>query len=142
MRNLVGHGSRTGARHWYDHHGDVHVPGVVVIYQANWLNEPEETLKALEIDHCRFLRNKYNTIVLAYSGGSDSNTVLQRFIDADVHIDYIFCLDFSNGSSHASNVEPSTAIKYLLQNQHLYPKTKLVFADKKLSTLEKSQLSV
>jgi hypothetical protein len=30
-----------------------------------------------------------------------------------------------------------TAIRYLLQNQHLYPNTKLVFTDEKLSTLEK-----
>jgi len=113
--------------YYYDHVWD----------QANWLTEPEETLKTLEIDHCRFLRNKYNTIALAYSGGSDSNTVLHRFIDAGVHIDYIFCFSFSNIISHASSVEPSTAIRYLLHNQHLYPKTKLVFADGKLSALEK-----
>jgi hypothetical protein len=105
--------------------------------QVDWSHEPEETLKALEIDHCKFLRNKYNTIALAYSGGSDSNTVLQRFIDAEVHVDYIFCFNASNSGTHASSVEPSTAIRYLLQNQHLYPKTKLVFADEKLSTLEK-----
>jgi hypothetical protein len=113
--------------YYYDHEWD----------QVNWLHEPEKTLKDLEIDHCKFLRNKYNIIALAYSGGSDSNTVLQRFIDAGVHIDYIFCFNASNSSTHMSSVEPLTAINYLIKNQHLYPKTKLVLTNEKLSTVEK-----
>lgn len=113
--------------YYYDHVWD----------QVDWSHEPEQTLKSIEIDHCRFLRNKYNTIALAYSGGVDSHTVLQRFIDAGVHIDYIFCLNYSNSSTHASSTEPLAAIRYLLQNQHLYPDTKLVFTNEKLSTLEK-----
>ena len=113
--------------HYYDHIWD----------QVDWLHEPAETLKSLEIDHCKFLRNKYNIIALAYSGGVDSNTVLQRFIDAGVHIDYIFCFNSSNSSTHLSSVEPLTAIKYLIKNQHLYPKTKLIFTNEKLSTVEK-----
>jgi len=112
--------------YYYDHVWD----------QVDWAHEPEDTLKTLEINHCRFLRNKYNTIALSYSGGSDSNTVLHRFIDAGVHIDYIFCFSASHSSSHASGAEPLTAIKYLTKNRHLYPKTKLVFADEKLSVLE------
>ena len=112
--------------YYYDHVWD----------QVNWLQEPEQTLKTLEIEHCRFLRNKYNTIALSYSGGSDSHTVLQRFIDAGVHIDYIICFSASSSDTHASSVEPLTAIRYLLQNQHLYPDTKLVFTDENLSILE------
>jgi hypothetical protein len=115
--------------YYYDHEWD----------QANWSHEPETTLKDLEIDHCKFLRNKYNMIALAYSGGSDSNTVLHRFIDAGVHIDLIFCLSAVNSTTHISSVEPYTAIKYLLQNKHLYPNTKLVFTNEKLSVLEKTK---
>jgi hypothetical protein len=113
--------------YYYDHVWD----------QEDWSHEPDETLKDLEIEHCRFLRNKYNTIALAYSGGVDSHTVLHRFIDAGVHIDYIYSFNASNDSTHVSSTEPLTAIRYLLQNQHLYPNTKLLFTDEKLSTLEK-----
>jgi len=113
--------------YYYDHVWD----------RVDWAHEPEETLKSLEIEHCRFLRNKYNIIALSYSGGSDSNTVLHRFIDAGVHIDYIFCFNASNSNSHASSVEPLTAVRYLTQHQHLYPNTKLIFTDEKLSVLDK-----
>lgn len=113
--------------YYYDHVWD----------QVDWSHEPEQPLKTLEIDHCKFLRNKYHTIALAYSGGVDSNTMLHRFIAAGVHIDYILCFSAVNSGTHVSSTEPSTAIRYLLQNQHLYPNTKLVFTDEKLPTLEK-----
>lgn len=113
--------------YYYDHVWD----------QVNWQQEPEQDLKILEIEHCKFLRNKYNLIALAYSGGLDSHTVLQRFIDAKVHIDYIFCLSPSNSRSDPGNIEPFTAFDYLQANQHLFPNTKLIFANEDVSILQR-----
>ena len=48
--------------------------------QADWTQEPKETITDLEIGHCEYLRKKYKTLVLFYSGGVDSNTILEHFI--------------------------------------------------------------
>lgn len=113
--------------YYYDHIWD----------QYDWSQEPSKDLKTLEIEHCQHLRSKYDIIALAYSGGVDSHTVLQRFIDAKVHIDYIFCFASNNSASHISSLEPSTAATYLKQNQHLFPLTKLIFTNENLSIVEK-----
>lgn len=103
----------------------------------DWTLEPDQDLKTLEIEHCKFLRNKYNLIVLFYSGGVDSHTVLQRFIDAKVHIDYIVCFSYTNSRSHISSLEPGTALNYLKQNQHLFPNTKILSTNESLDEREK-----
>ena len=115
--------------YFYDHIWD----------QIDWTTEPNQDLKTLEIEHCKFLRNKYNLIVLLYSGGVDSHTVLKRFIDAKVHIDYIVCFHYTNSQSHISSLEPGTALNYLRKNQHLFPKTKILTTNENLNLEEKNK---
>ena len=43
-------------------------------------------------DRAKQLRDKYKTIVLSYSGGSDSDTILKAFQEADVPIDVILLI--------------------------------------------------
>ena len=57
--------------------------------KLDWTLEPNLSLRAYYIKRAIYLRNKYQYLVLHYSGGSDSNQVLQSFIDAGVTIDEV-----------------------------------------------------
>ena len=55
----------------------------------DWSHEPEASLDFLMTDYAHVLRNKYDKLILAYSGGTDSHTVYNIFKDAKIHIDEI-----------------------------------------------------
>jgi len=69
--------------------------------QVNWGVEPDESLQELYIQRARQLREKYETLILRYSGGSDSNNVLQTFIDNDIKLDVIAMNEW-----HLAGTEP------------------------------------
>lgn len=51
--------------------------------------EPPESLWQLYKERARQIRNKYDYVVLMYSGGSDSNNILESFLQSDCKIDEI-----------------------------------------------------
>jgi hypothetical protein len=53
----------------------------------NWRVEPTESLEELYRLRAQQIREKYDYIVLWFSGGADSSTVLKSFIDNDIKID-------------------------------------------------------
>jgi len=55
----------------------------------DWKVEPETSLLELYKVRARQIREKYDYVVIYYSGGSDSQTVVEAFIDAKCHIDEI-----------------------------------------------------
>jgi len=55
----------------------------------NWSQEPELTLDQLYDLRSREIREKYDYVVLSYSGGADSNNVLESFLRQNLHIDEI-----------------------------------------------------
>lgn len=55
----------------------------------DWTKEPVESLADLYKRRAQQIRDKYDYIVLFYSSGSDSNNVLQSFLDNDIWIDEI-----------------------------------------------------
>lgn len=57
----------------------------------NWRKSTGVTLPALYRLRAEQLRNEYDYLVLAFSGGSDSYTVLRSFIDNNIHLDEIVC---------------------------------------------------
>lgn len=57
--------------------------------RTNWAVEPTETLNNLYRHRARQLREKYDYLVLCYSGGSDSNNILEAFIAEGLVIDEI-----------------------------------------------------
>jgi hypothetical protein len=61
---------------------------------CDWTVEPVESLSELYKRRAEQIRNRYDYIVLAYSGGADSDQVLHSFIDNNIHIDEI--LSFGN----------------------------------------------
>lgn len=55
----------------------------------NWQVEPEHTLDYYYDKRAKELREKYDYIILSYSGGSDTNNILESFIRQNLHIDEI-----------------------------------------------------
>lgn len=56
---------------------------------VNWTQEPEKSLDELYDQRAREIREKYDYIILSYSGGSDSNNILMSFYRQGLHIDEI-----------------------------------------------------
>lgn len=55
----------------------------------NWEVEPSESLKELYKRRAQSLRDKYDYIILAFSGGADSTNILNSFIDNGIHLDEV-----------------------------------------------------
>lgn len=63
-----------------------------VFSKHNGCGTIEKNIFDLYKDRAKQLRDKYKTIVLSYSGGSDSDTILKAFQEADVPIDVILLI--------------------------------------------------
>jgi hypothetical protein len=57
--------------------------------QYDWTKEPEEDIYDLYTERAKQLRGKYDYLVLLYSGGIDSHTVLKSFLDNNIHLNEI-----------------------------------------------------
>ena len=55
----------------------------------DWSVEPKETIEELYVKRAKQLREKYDYLVLMYSGGIDSHVMLHTFLDNDIKIDEI-----------------------------------------------------
>ena len=67
--------------HW-DYHEDM-------FSKARWQDEPPVSILELYKQRALQLREQYDHLVLCYSGGADSHTVLQAFIHNNIKIDEI-----------------------------------------------------
>jgi hypothetical protein len=67
--------------HWYFHED--------AFSSADWEQEPEETLGYLYLQRAKQLREKYQTLILSFSGGSDSSTVADTFVYNHIRLDYL-----------------------------------------------------
>jgi len=56
---------------------------------VDWLHEPTENYLDLLDERCRQLRDKYDYLILYYSGGADTETVLQSFLRSRTFLDEI-----------------------------------------------------
>jgi hypothetical protein len=63
-----------------------------VFEKYNWEVEPEETLDQLYDARARELREKYDYLMVSYSGGSDSNNLMESFIRQGLHVDEILVI--------------------------------------------------
>ena len=57
--------------------------------QHDWTQEPTESLQQLYAQRAQQLRESYDYLVLHFSGGSDSNNVLETFINNNIHLDEV-----------------------------------------------------
>jgi hypothetical protein len=57
--------------------------------QIDWSQEPEQSFDQLMDTHAQNLRNKYEKLILLWSGGTDSHTIYNVFKRNNLHIDEI-----------------------------------------------------
>ncbi len=60
-----------------------------VFSKFNWKKEPQETLGELYAKRARQLREKYDYIVIFYSGGADSGNIVDTFVNNEIPFDEI-----------------------------------------------------
>ena len=60
-----------------------------VFSSYDWTVEPKENILELYRQRAQQLRDQYDYIILTYSGGADSTTVLESFLDNDIKLDEI-----------------------------------------------------
>lgn len=60
-----------------------------VFTSYDWTQEPAEDILELYRQRAVQLREKYDHIVLMYSGGADSTTVLESFVNNNIHVDEV-----------------------------------------------------
>ena len=108
----------------------------------DWSIEPVESLDQLYDRRARELREKYDYLILSYSGGSDSHQILMSFIRQNLLIDEIIVntvekgwknftiLDPKNTSSLNSGAEHYLqTIPRLKEIENLIPRTKITICD-------------
>lgn len=117
--------------HFHDH----------IYSKLNWQEDSKFTLDELYQQRARQLREKYDYLVLSFSGGSDSWTVLQAFIDSGTHLDEIFVrwpLSATSGKYTVSKIVSASNIlseweltirPMLEQYQKIIPNTKITVLD-------------
>lgn len=72
--------------------------------QYNWNIEPTEKLSELYKLRAQQLRDSYDYLILAYSGGIDSTNILETFYYNNIHIDEVMMVGaFSQDSYHGSD---------------------------------------
>jgi hypothetical protein len=107
-----------------------------------WHIEPTQTLDQLYDKRTRDLREKYDYIIISYSGGSDSHNIVSSFLRQGLHIDEIIVNTMEQGSKNFTNIDPNNlkpenaAAEHYLQTiprlkeiQLASPKTKINVLD-------------
>lgn len=82
----------------------------------DWQTEPTEDINSLYAKRAKQLREKYDYIVLVYSGGIDSHVALRSFLDNDIKVDEIltFCnLKFLDKSAKFNQEVFNAAVPYI-----------------------------
>ena len=82
----------------------------------DWSVEPTESLQELYRRRAQQLRDKYDHVVLMYSGGIDSHVVLNTFVRNNIKLDEIICagnLEFQQPESKINQEVIGKAIPYL-----------------------------
>lgn len=108
----------------------------------DWTVEPTQSLDQLYDQHARLLRDKYDYLVLSYSGGADSHNILMSFIRQGLHIDEIVVNTMEKGygkfvTNSTNNLSASNAgAEHDLQTMprlkevcNLIPNTKITICD-------------
>ena len=94
-----------------------------VFENFDWSIEPAESLKSLMTTRAYQLRDQYPYLKFWFSGGADSTSALNIFLDNDIFIDEICVFKFGN---NLSNYEiDNYTLPHLREIKHLIPNTKI-----------------
>lgn len=74
-----------------------------VLSKVNWKVEPLLSLDELYKIRAQYLREKYDYIILCYSGGTDSTAMLEAFYYNNIHIDEILVVGALSQDPHSGS---------------------------------------
>ena len=108
----------------------------------DWSHEPSESLDYFYNKRSNELREKYDYLILSYSGGSDSHNILMSFIRQGIHFDEILINTMEKGWKKSTFLDPNNkdatnqgaehylqTLPRLKEVEHLIPKTKITICD-------------
>lgn len=115
---------------------DVHWNFHDKVYSSyNWSVKPAYTLKELYQRRAQQIRDKYDYVIVHFSGGADSWTVLNSFLSNGIHVDEVFSrwafderkykdANFTNrGEINLASEYEYAALPVLKEIEKQYPKT-------------------
>jgi len=82
--------------------------------RVDWSVEPEQSLEELYLKRARDLRNKYKTLILRFSGGSDSMNIIRTFIDNNIKIDVVVVNEYLELNNEDRCIHPTSAEKIIV----------------------------
>ncbi len=88
---------------------------------VNWTLEPSESLEQLYANRAKQLRGKYDYIVVAFTGGSDSTNVIDSFLNNGLHIDEIitcYPVEVINKLKHNFHPSDTSAANLMFEFTH------------------------
>lgn len=89
------------------------------VYSAyDWSKEPVESLVGLYKKQAQHIRDRYDHVILMFSGGSDSTNMLDSFLSNGIHVDEVWSMvAFTNtcGKQNRSNIEITTSAWPILE---------------------------
>lgn len=92
-----------------------------VFSQYNWTTEPENSLEYLYYERAKNLRDKYDYLILYYSGGCDSHNMVMSFLNQGLKIDELVIHHVNSGMGILNNqgidltdakIQPLTETKF------------------------------
>jgi len=92
-----------------------------IFSKFDWSVEPEESLDQLYDIRARYLREKYDYLILSYSGGADSHNIVESFLRQNLTIDEILVNTVEKASSKFTIIDnkiknpENTAAEHFLQ---------------------------
>lgn len=117
-----------------------------VYSSINWETPIEISLQLLYKQRAQQLRERYDYLILHYSGGQDSNNMLHSFIDNNIHLDEILIQVPKPQQRHTNSTSTDwsnywgeiehQAIPYLKQLRDKLSKTKITIQDMSQSPLD------
>ena len=66
----------------------------------DWTVEPQPSLDDLYARRARELRESYDYLILSYSGGSDTQNILETFLSNGIHLDEVVCNHLTEATKH------------------------------------------
>ena len=111
--------------HWYFHDN--------VFSSYNWTHEPEVSLDELYRMRAQQIREKYDYVVICFSGGADSTNMLHAFLNNGIHVDEVLTWHTfkgnQNGYAHTDQEVAYVTLPYIQQLKETYPLTNFRVVD-------------
>lgn len=108
-----------------------------------WHVEPDLSLDALYDARARELREKYDYVVLSYSGGSDTHNILESFIRQGLHIDEVVTNHMTTATKATTVLDPKVKDSWNFAAEHqLQAVPRLKYIREKLPRTRITELDV